>query len=214
MNIPTLVEGARGCGYRKPGGKYLVSGQLSEPCPKLPIELHVCPVCHSGIKPSRGWTWIKPDPFTDPGPHAGDPHDAVCPFGAPGRIGERCGLLWIGESFYKTPEAFAREAATVGVSRRISAVPKDFVLGETWALVAHRKAIPGECEHGAPAGTPCSKCPKGESAGEWHHGIFSAFKPERIEYVVRGDETEEDLEAMVADGITPVRVVRAEQETL
>lgn len=41
--VHTSVESARGCGFRKGGGIYLVSGGLSEPCPKLPIELKVVP---------------------------------------------------------------------------------------------------------------------------------------------------------------------------
>ena len=47
--VHTSVESARGCGYRKGGGIYLVSGGLSEPCPKLPIELHSCPTCSLDI---------------------------------------------------------------------------------------------------------------------------------------------------------------------
>lgn len=58
-SVRTSVEGARGCGYRKAGGIYLCSGELSEPCPKLPVEMHTCPTCSSGIKPARGFTLVK-----------------------------------------------------------------------------------------------------------------------------------------------------------
>lgn len=37
------VETKRGCGYRKIGGLYLVAGNLSEPCDRLPWPLHVYP---------------------------------------------------------------------------------------------------------------------------------------------------------------------------
>lgn len=43
--VRTSVEGARGCGYRKAGGIYLVSGGIPRPCGKLPIPLTTCPTC-------------------------------------------------------------------------------------------------------------------------------------------------------------------------
>ena len=53
----------------------------------------------------------------------------------------RVGLIWVGEKFYPTPQDFCAEAEKMGISRRIPAVPNDFVLGETWVWLAHRKAI-------------------------------------------------------------------------
>lgn len=213
-SIRTSVEGARGCGYRKPGGLYLVAGQLSEPCPKLPIELKSCPCCGGGIKPARGWTWITPDPLLDPGPHGSPDHEVVCPLGTAidWSDGTKAGLIWIGGSFYKTPQEFTAEAAAMGVSRRIHNVPREFKLGETWVALGHAKTIAGECEHGAPVGHVCEHCPDGESAGEWLPGVFTFFKPTAIEYVVKGDETEEELEALEARGFDLVAVVKAEEQ--
>jgi hypothetical protein len=54
------IEAKRGCGYRKVGGTYLVSGGLGMPCCKMPILLKTCPCCGHGVKQSRGWTWIDP----------------------------------------------------------------------------------------------------------------------------------------------------------
>jgi hypothetical protein len=105
--------------------------------------------------------------------------------------GLRAGLLWIGAAFYPTPEAFMEEAQRMGVSRRISAVPRDFKVGETWVALAHPKAIPGECEHGAPAGFPCTKCADGVSGGQWRGGVVTFFRPRSLEYVVTHDDTEE-----------------------
>ena len=212
-NIRTSVEGARGCGFRKPGGLYLVSGQLSEPCTKLPIEMTVCPCCGGGVKQSRGWTWITPDPLLDPGPHGSERHEAVCPLGTAvdWSDGKRAGLIWIGHGFYKTPQEFTSEAAAMGVSRRIHNVPREFKLGETWVALGHSKTIPGECEHGAPVGHPCENCPNGESAGKWLPGVFTFFKPTAIEYVVKGTETDEELEALEERGFSLVKVVKAEQ---
>ena len=218
--VHVSVEGARGCGHRQPGGKYLVSGGLSEPCPKLPIELCKCPTCGGGIRQARGFTWILPHPLLDPGAHGTPSHDRVCPLGQDYTIahwheGERAGLIWIGASFYPTPESFMEEAARMGVSRRIAQVPRDLVVGETWVALAHPKAIPGECEHGAPAGNPCSKCEHGESTGEWLGGVITFFRPTAIEYVVKGEETEEELDALEARGFRLVRVVKlGEQQEL
>ena len=53
----------------------------------------------------------------------------------------RVGLLWIGESFYPRPVDFLNEAANLGISRRLSKVPRAYKAGETWVLFAHPKAI-------------------------------------------------------------------------
>jgi hypothetical protein len=144
MEIRTSYEGKRGCGYRQPGGKYLVSGGTLAPCDRLPVELELCPTCHAGIKVSRSWTWIDADAVLAETPcEKREQSCAFCFLCSPkdGRIG-KAGLLWIGEKFYPTPGDWLREAATMGVSRRIPAVPHGFKLGETIILVAHRKAIP------------------------------------------------------------------------
>ncbi len=52
------VERRRGCGYRKVGGLYMVSGGPGRPCDRLPIALTVCPVCSHGWKQTRSWTWV------------------------------------------------------------------------------------------------------------------------------------------------------------
>jgi hypothetical protein len=195
IEIPTRVEARRGCGWRKPGGLYLVADAPAEPCPLLPVPLHVCPTCGEGIKPARSWTWVDADKLLGlPLPHPAETraaHALACPLGI--RLG-RAGLLWIGEAFYPSPQAFMREAARMGISRRITAVPRDFQPGRTWVLCAHRSTI-------APA----------TRDGEAAAGVFTLFRPTAVEYVVRGDETEPELERLVERGIQPVRVQRAEQ---
>ncbi len=195
----TSYEQARGCGRRKPGGLYLVSDGVGQDCDLLPVELHVCPTCSAGIKPSRGWTWVNPDELLPH--HAAYPSDFLeevsnvhpgCPLNEPGLLGERAGLLWIGEAFYKTPHDWIAEGQRMGFSRRISAVPRGFELGETWVLAAHRKAI--------------VRFPDGLSEPEFTPAIFHVWKPARVEYVVKGDETEEQIAAIEARGIEPVIV--------
>lgn len=180
-NIETRVDQRRGCGWRKPGGLYLVSDGLAMPCGKLPIELTVCPCCGAGVKVSRGWTWINLDAFAKAGCRfkkhlhllagecAAGAECGACPLS---QSISKAGLLFIGQQFYATPGAFLNEAEQLGVSRRISQVPREFVLGETWVALAHAAAI---------------------------------------EYVVTGEETDEELDRMAKRGITPVRVVRAGQ---
>lgn len=105
----------------------------------------------------------------------------------------RAGLLWIGERFYPTPEHFALESSTLGVSRRIGAVPRGFVLGETWVLLAHRRACVAELEPGAEPVTAA--------------GIFSVFRPTALEKIVRAsDDTPEARADAARRGITLVPV--------
>ena len=208
MNIQNRVEGPRGCGYRKEGGIYLVAGGMGQACGKLPIPLTVCPCCHAGVKPARGWTWITPELIFGESSKAeckglnclgcpvSDAHLNMMIRADKEKIHEsKFGLLWIGEAFYGTPQEFTKEANNMGVSRRLSAVPKDFVIGETWVLVAHRKAIQTVEDGGEISFAP---------------GIFHAFKPSAIEYVVKADDDEEKLESMEKRGFTLIRVIKEE----
>lgn len=183
--IETRHDFERGCGWRKPGGLYLIAGGPSESCGRLPLAIPPCPTCSAGLKPSRGWTWVDADHlFANAAAGCGGGGCGACPFGRPlGRVG----LLWIGEQFYPTPQDFLRESRLQGISRRISTVPRDLVLGETAVLLAHRKAIRN-------------------TDGTFTPGIVSLFYPKALEYVVKGDETEEQLEALHKRGIIPVRV--------
>jgi hypothetical protein len=222
------VEARRGCGYRQVGGLYMVSGKLSAPCGRLPIELHVCPTCGGGIKQSRAWTWVRPEALI------GDPN-AICRFTrdtpdyctrhrCPGmdvaRLGARCGLLWVGEKFYKYPADFMVEAQMMGVSRRIAAVPRDFKVGETWVLVAHPRAItrePRTDEEAAEAiAAALLALPDGASLdirtdknfGVVRKGIVTMFMPTAIEKIVTQTQALDGaaMAELERRGITPVIV--------
>jgi hypothetical protein len=135
------VEAKRGCGYRKVGGLYLMDDGGGSPCCKMPIPLTVCPCCGGGIKQARGWTWVDAGKlFPDTRCAAGPMASVTCPAANPATMG-KCGLIWIGESFYKRPVDFLNEAARMGISRRLPAIPRQFVAGETWVFFAHSKAI-------------------------------------------------------------------------
>jgi len=223
------VEAKRGCGYRKAGGTYMVGGELSAPCGRLPLELHVCPVCNSGIKQTRGWTWIKPRVLFKDARECALKNDSrlpgntpccfFCPLN-PENLPERAGLLWIGEQFYPTPAAFMREAFRMGISRRITAIPRDFKLGETWVMFAHPKAIVREPRTADEIAEAVANSLEAVPAGgelELRHpaqkllivrkGVIATFLPTRIEKIFneseRGSEAVQEAEAR---GITPVFV--------
>lgn len=198
MNIRTSVEGKRGCGYRKAGGLYLVNEGVGEYCGALPIELSICPTCHHGIKPARGWTWVDLSALVAVRGCEKEGGCGRCPI-ADAKI-QKCGLLWIGEKFYPTTREFLKEATEMGTSRRIHAVPKDFVIGEGWVALAHRKAIESEFKLGEE--------PTYKSA------IFHVFQPTRIEYVVKKNDSKEHLESLEKRGISLVKVVRKEEGVL
>jgi hypothetical protein len=221
-----------------------VSGELSEPCPRLPFETTVCLTCGEGIRPARGYTWVDGQTFLPPDVHGAPEHNHVCPL-SPMTVGEaladgviepvgnelpgdmripavvndayvsrlgRCGLIWIGEQHYKTPREFMVEAARMGVSRRITAVPREFVIGETWVLLGHRKAIEKACPD-CGDGVADPECPVCEGEGFiFIPGVITAFKPSAVEYVVKGDETDEEVEALEKRGLTPVKVINEESQ--
>jgi len=192
--IRTVEEGPRGCGYRKKGGLYLMSGGSWIECGKIPIPLTVCPCCGQGFKFSRAWTWVQLEKIREMKKCAkGDKCSDRCIL----KNGEgRAGLIWIGESHYKTTDVYMKEALRMGFSRRIKFVPRDFKIGETWVLLAHLRAV------------------YDEESLEGQPGIFTVFMPQRIEYVIRGDETEEELERIEKRGIELVDVKKIGQEEL
>jgi hypothetical protein len=226
------VEAKRGCGYRKEGGLYLVGGGLSAPCDRMPYRLDRCRTCGGGVKFTRGHTWLEPDFFPthehchDPGPcpvcgYVGADKDGW----VPDDFGPHL-LLWIGRGHY-SPDAFLKESRELGVSRRIAALPKGLVLGETWVLLAHLDAVP-------PAEpTVCARCSVAEhlhKTGEAGQialngrvdtipiceqfqapkptpGIFCAFVPRAVELILKeSDATPERREKEAKRGITVVAV--------
>lgn len=195
MDIQTVKDEQRGCGWRKPGGLYLFCDGPAFLCGRLPVPLTRCPWCDQGIKPTRGFTWINFAGLLDQAlPCQNGATCADCM-----RSITRAGLLWIGGVFYERPVHFLAEAERLGISRRIAQVPKGFEPDKTWIALAHRKAI----YNPTPGAENCCYAP----------GIFALFKPSAIQYVTRGDESEEELERLMARGIIPVKVERVgEQE--
>jgi len=224
VEVITSYESRRGCGYRKPAaggvGIYLVGPSTGSPCGRMPFKLERCPTCNTGIKPSRGWNWVTPSKLFGPA----DEHplsyalttcahrDSVichsCPLG--GAIPEgKHGLIWIGEQHYPKPEDFLFEARRMGLSRKVGALPKGFVLGETIVYLAHRKAF--------------RESPVRMKDNTWNYnaerflpGIFATFKPTGVDLVIADEnavpEKAEKLAEKIGDGARIVRVIPKEGE--
>ncbi len=197
LEITTVREEVRMCGWRKPGALYLVAEGLESECGKLPLALGNCPTCGYGIKFSRAWTWIQPAELAsqvecDPDKRGRD-SCGPCPLSkeeASQRV--RDGLLWIGKEHYPTVEDYRNEANRLGVSRRIKGVPRGFVPGDTWVWLAHLEAVP--------------------TFDGWLPGAFEVFRPRAVQYIVKEDDTDDDLQKLMDRGITPVRVEKVGEQ--
>lgn len=210
------VEKARGCGYRKIGGIYMVSGAFSATCDRLPLELSVCPCCGQGIKQSLGFTWVDPNKLFGGNHNSGGAYShCACPSSCavcnPVLFGEKAGLMWVGKKFYKTTADFLKESAEMGISKRIRAVPRDFKVGETWLLLAHPEAVKKDVIRLVDVKDEELReemIQNGETErAVYAPGIFAAFRPERVEMLIQESKaTVEELEALKKRGITPIIV--------
>jgi hypothetical protein len=181
-------------------------------CGALPLSVIACPVCGGGIRRARAWTWINSrELFGRNGIACELEHCSLCPVSHPP---EMAGLVWVGEKYYETPQDFTKEAGEQGISRRLTAIPKGFIVGETWVFLAHTKAVGRPCERCFQTGkikwdAGYSECPDCKGKGKaMSPGIFHAFKPSRIEYVIKEDDKREKLERLQDRGVDLVRLER------
>ncbi len=188
--IRTCTDNQRAFGWRKAGGLYLVYDGRTGACGKLPFALDLCDVCGAGFRPSRGWTWVNGTALVaERGCRlsGGRPECFGCPLG--GRVG-RVGLLWVVARHYPKPEDWLKEIAFHGICLRIASLPKEFKIGDAWVFIGHPR---------------CFQAPDGSHVA----GLINAFRPTRVEYAVRGDESPARLDRLVRRGITLVRVQQA-----
>jgi hypothetical protein len=154
------------------------------------------------IAPSRGFTWINPSGLWNWREiKCGKSETGICENCAMNSISkmDHVGLLFVGEKFYPTPQDFDKESRALGISRRLphDHLPRGFKVGEDFIMLAHRKGVvkpsvdTGEMFDYAPA-------------------VFRVFRPDRIECVVTGDESDDYIEALTERGITPVIVKKNE----
>lgn len=208
------VEKARMCGFRKVGGLYMVTGKFGESCDRLPMEVTVCPCCGEGIKQGLGWKWVMPEKLFE-GKHKNpmvilsycNCNETCVVCNPPANM--KAGLMWVGERFYPTPADFLKEGAEMGISKRVKAIPKDFKVGETWILLAHPKAFKRDI-HINDVDEETAKDMKAKSEltrAILFPGIFAAFKPSRIEYLIQEKKaTKATLKKLEKRGITPIVV--------
>ncbi len=189
----TPPEEERRCGFRIIGGTYLVAPPIGIECDRT-VLLKACPVCGGGIRQARGWTWIEP--YRLFGYHeTGCTCPPSCPICGPPR--ERAGLLWIGKKQYP-PQRFLQEAVSVGISRRIGAIPRGFEPGKTVVYLAHPEAIPPG--HVALGGHGDEDDEKSKAA------IVAAFRPWLERIFSEADKDSEKVRKAIEQGIRPMLV--------
>jgi len=178
VRIVDVFETRRRYGFRKQGGLYVCSDYAPHIYWTLPIPLE------NGINASPDWAWVGGDELIGEKARF---RSIKC--SGSGRMG----LMWIDERYYKRPGVFMDEGHDLGISMPITAVPRGLKLGQTWVLLAHphvfyRKGVGLEATFGTGP------------------GIFGAFQPVRIEYVIGRQETKHKLQSLVNRGVTLVRL--------
>lgn len=217
-SIIEKTEQKRHSGHRVPGATYIVSTETVSLCGKLPIELNVCPCCNAGIKPTRGYQWVGQEIIKGT---CKTPIDDCANCFALNAYDGRYGLMWVGEKYYSTPDLFIRESSHFGVSKRLgNFIPKGLVVGQTVVLLAHRKCVPiydldkalveAIERKDAILMDEINDAISNNEKVAFRRGIFGAFIPTAIEYVITGRESDKKLERLHKQGITLVKVTNGE----
>jgi len=183
-----ITESARLSGYRQPGGFYLMAEGRSLIESMYPIRLSECECCGGVIKFSRGVTYVSEKYLKIRSPDN--------PIFDAGNQQKRFPLLWIGSRYYSRPHKFESEAMQKGISIRIPPRSlKSFQPDQCWTLLAHQKTILDYPGGYAPA---------------YYPGIFNAFIPSHIEYILTGGESQKELNSIVSKG---VRIIKLNNNT-
>jgi hypothetical protein len=95
-------------------------------------------------------------------------------------------LLWVGTGSYPSIGSFVEESKVMGVSRRISKVPTDLVLGESKVFLAHDEGETGDAV------------------------VFGYFVPTIIEVIVMDNDS--SIPDRAGDKATPVTIEQASKE--
>lgn len=205
------AEARRGCGYRKVGGLYICGEYIEVPCDRLPYPIGACPVCGEGIHFTRGYRKINPLKLFGEHRPCSDvfPDCFMCePKEDPAF------LMTVGERYYPKPDDFVQEARSMGLSKRVPAIPKELELGKTVIYLTHPKAIEiktspleQELDLLLQNGNNEQQRLIPEEKTTYKLGVFMVFIPERIEMPVWGSElTDEKKEELERRGITPISI--------
>ena len=202
MSVSVMVRAERGCGFRNTRGYYLCGGGMEVHCHRLPLPIPVCEACKRPlIVPIRGIQRIEPNKVWTLCPEWQDLsypcHLVKCPSCFPP---EKAYVVWVGESFYETPNSFVDESRRMGISRKIPFVPDDLEVGD-WVFLGYRKLIP---------------------TGNYNKdheeildpGIFHAFRVSTIEKLLTDAQQKDQyyVKTLLDRGITPVVEVDSEDE--
>jgi len=202
MSVSVMVRAERGCGFRNTRGYYLCGGGMEVHCHRLPLPIPVCEACKRPlIVPIRGIQRIEPNKVWTLCPEWQDLsypcHLVKCPSCFPP---EKAYVVWVGESFYETPNSFVDESRRMGISRKIPFVPDDLKVGD-WVFLGYRKLIP---------------------TGNYNKdheeildpGIFHAFRVSTIEKLLTDAQQQDQyyVKTLLDRGITPVVEVDSEEE--
>lgn len=160
-------------------------------CYTLEKELPQWTIGHGcGFRQTRGYQWINGETLaaSQVCDHADLAHCVNCLLEVRPALPSlsRSLLIWIGRQYYPRPDDWISEAAQMGISRRLARLPRHFEPGRTRVFAAHPEAIVNP-------------------DGSFTPGVVHVFRP-RVEYVVRDDETYDQIERLVKRGILPVRV--------
>ena len=188
------VEKKRGCGYRKVGGIYLAGDWSPSPCDRLPLAIKACPYCGEHPRFTRSMAGIAPAALWGRHPNTEecvDPPECQACYPSLREF-----LMWVGSDY--TVESFRKEAQEMRVSKRIPTIPKDFKVGHSWVYLAKKRLIPTDDADWLPG--------MEEEKRGYGPGVFMVWRPARIEKIVTDLTPEEELKALVEQGITPVVV--------
>ena len=212
------IEEKRGCGYRKLNALYLCGRYIGIPCDRMPVEIGACPVCGQGLHFTRSMTEV--DPLTLWGIHQPCKDAATCMMCYPPSSSAEVGhyVMTVGKKYY-SPRSFIEEATTMGISKRIPFVPKKLVLGTSVIYLAHLEAVEvrespmmQEAMALIAGSSEQTKLLEAETVKK-AMGIFAAFRPQRVETLIREDElTDKKREELEKRGITPIPVPRGDTD--
>jgi hypothetical protein len=205
--IQDRIESARPSGHRTPGHFYLV-GKIAEfYCCQLPIPLPVDMMPKAGIVP-------VPEAFIRSRLKACRKND--CP-GSRTRVNpfeenslNTAGMVWVPESYYPSAAIYVQEARQRGYQVHIKSPHCGIKPGQSWVLLAHRKAI---VDYARGMGGWVDEEGEAHTEVGYKPGIFGMFKVDAIEYVIPrvyqdGEKTYTD--DIVKAGIIPVKVIHEE----